>query len=569
MRKIKIISFLSALLLCCNILMAQNLDDGKRFLYYERYNSAKDVFTKLVNSNPNNAEAVYWLGQALIGQEDIAGAKALYLKSLSANPNSPLLLVGVGHIELYENKTNDARNHFETAISLSKGRDANVLDAVGRANVDAKAGDAAYAIEKLKAAADLSKKNPEILVNLGDAYRKMTDGANAQISYQNALNIDPNYARASFMIGRIYQTQGFTQEPLYMRYYNDAAAKDPKFAPVYGWLSEYYYRRDINKAREYLDKYIAVADADSKNCYYQASFLYASGKNQEAITKADQCLAQGGPNAYPKLYGIKAYAYDKAGDSLNAKNAFESLFQKLPADQLGPKDYSTYGKTLLKFPGSEAQAGTYIEKAIALDSLEADKIDDISSIAQSYLASKNYLEAGNWYRRVLTVKQNFGKVDLYNAGYNFYKGGDYKTADSIFNVYAEKYPTDVFGWFMRARASEGLDSTGANGLAKPYYEKVIQLTDTAVDKEKVKSQLISAYKYMVAYYYNVKNDRTTALQYTDKILALDPADATALANRTALSAPVKVKVKDNVTKEKTPGTKVKELPTKSKVKDKS
>jgi Putative Zn-dependent protease, contains TPR repeats len=571
MRKIKFISLVITLLFTGNILFAQSIDDGKRFLYYERYNSAKDIFNKLLTANPNNVEAAYWLGQVYLGQEgadNTNAAKALYQKTLNANPNSPLMLVGMGEIALLENNTAEARNRFETAISLTKGKDYNVLNAIARANVDVKAGDAPYAIEKIKSIPE-NKRTAEIWTTLGDAYRKMTDGANAQLSYQSALAVDPNYARASFMIGRIYQTQGTSQEQYYMRYYNEAMTKDPKYAPVYGWLQEYYYRRDVNKAREYLDKYIAVSDPDNKNCYYQASFLYASGKNQEAITKADQCLAQGGPNAYPKLYGIKAYAYDKAGDSLNAKNAFESLFQKLPADQLGPKDYSTYGKTLLKFPGSEAQAGTYIEKAIALDSLEADKIDDISSIAQSYLASKNYLEAGNWYRRVLTVKQNFGKVDLYNAGYNFYKGGDYKTADSIFNVYAEKYPTDVFGWFMRARASEGLDSTGANGLAKPYYEKVIQLTDTAVDKEKVKSQLISAYKYMVAYYYNVKNDRTTALQYTDKILALDPADATALANRTALSAPVKVKVKDNVTKEKTPGTKVKELPTKSKVKDKS
>jgi len=321
MRKIKGISLFSAFLLCCNILTAQNLDDGKRFLYYERYNSAKDVFNKLVSANPNNAEAVYWLGQAMIGQDDVAGAQALYQKSLSANSNAPLLLVGMGHVELLQNKPNDARNRFETAISLTKGRDANVLNAIGRANVDAKAGDAAYAIEKLKMAADINKKSPEILVNLGDAYRKMTDGANAQISYQNALALDPNYARASFMIGRIYQTQGFSQEPVYIKYYNDAMNKDTKFAPAYGWLSEYYYRRDINKAREYLDKYVAVADADSKNCYYQASFLYASGKNTEAIAKADQCLAAGGPNAYPKLYGIKAYAYDKAGDSLNAKNA--------------------------------------------------------------------------------------------------------------------------------------------------------------------------------------------------------------------------------------------------------
>jgi len=566
MRKIKIISLLSALLLCGNILSAQNLDDGKRFLYYERYNSAKDVFSKLVNSNPNNAEAVYWLGQAYIGQEDIAAAKALYLKSMSVNSSSPLLLAGTGHIELLENKPNDAKNHFETAISLSKGKDANVLLAIGRANVDAKAGDATYAIEKLKMAADLNKKSPEILVTLGDAYRKMTDGANAQISYQNALSLDPNYARASFMIGRLYQTQGFGQEAVYMRYYNEALTKDPKFAPAYAWLSEYYYRRDINKAREYLDKYIAVADADSKNCYYQASFMYASGKNQEAIAKADQCLAAGGATAYAKLYGIKAYAYDKAGDSLNAKAAFESLFQKLPPDQLGPKDYSTYGKILLKFPGNDALASSYIDKAIALDSLEADKVDDVTSIAQSFAATGNYLQAGNWYRRILDVKKNYGKLDLYNAGYNFYRGGNYSTSDSIFNIYTQKYPDEVFGWYMRARASEGLDSTGVNGLAKPYYDRVITLTDTAVDKEKVKSQLITAYKYMVAYNYNVKNDRTTALQYTDKILALDPADANALANKSALSAPVKVKVKDNVTKQKTADSKIKEKPNKTKVK---
>jgi tetratricopeptide (TPR) repeat protein len=396
----------------------------------------------------------------------------------------------------------------------------------------------------------------------------MTDGANAQISYQNALTLDPNYARASFMIGRLYQTQGFSQEPIYMRYYNEAITKDAKFAPAYAWLSEYYYRRDINKAREYLDKYIAVADADSKNCYYQASFLYASGKNQEAITKADQCLAAGGPTAYAKLYGIKAYAYDKAGDSLNAKAAFETLFQKLPADQLGPKDYSTFGKILLKFPGNETLASTYIDKAIALDTLEADKVDDIASIAQGYIATGNYLQAANWYRRVLDVKKNYGKLDLYNAGYNFYRGGNYTTSDSIFNLYTQKYPDEVFGWYMRARASEGLDSTGVNGLARPYYEKVIFIADTAADKEKVKSQLITAYKYLVAYHYNVKNDRTTALQYTDKILAIDPADANALANRAALSAPVKVKVKDDVIKQKTPaGSKIQEKPTKTKVKD--
>ena len=264
MQKIKITSLLLSFHFTGNILFAQSIDEGKRFLYYERYNSAKDVFNKLVNANPNNIDAVYWLGQTYLGMEDTASAKALYQKTLQANPNAPLLMVGVGEIELLENKTNDARNRFETAISLTKGKDANVLNAIGRANIDAKAGDALYAIEKLKMAADRDKKNPDIMVNLGDAYRKITDGANAQISYQNALAINPKNARASFMIGRIYQTQGFAQEQYYMKYYNDAIAEDPNFAPVYYWLYDYYYRRDVNKSRDYLNKYIAVADPDSK-----------------------------------------------------------------------------------------------------------------------------------------------------------------------------------------------------------------------------------------------------------------------------------------------------------------
>ncbi len=545
MRTIKILIVFTAIMLTGK-LFAQSIDEGKKFLYYERYNSAKDVFNKLVTANPNNIDAVYWLGQTLIAQDDVAGAKAVYQKALNANPSAPLLLVAMGHIALLENNTSDARNRFETAISLTKGKDANVLHAIGIANVDAKAGDIPYAIEKLKQAAERNPKNPAIQITLGDAYRKMTDGANAQLSYQAALAIDPNNAKASFQIGRIYQTQGLPQEAIYMKYYEDAMRQDPNFAPVYAWLSEYYYRRDINKARDYLDKYIAVADADTKNCYYQASFLYASGKFQDAITKADQCIGTGGANPYPKIYGLKAYSYDKLGDSANAKANFETYFAKLPADQLGPNDYATYGRILLKFPGNENLAAGYIQKAVALDSIPASKVEYLTGVAASYMASKNYAEAAKWYAQILPIKNTYGKVDLYNAGYNYYRAGNYKAADSIFSFYTNKYNNDLFGWYMRARSSEGIDSTGANGLAKPYYETIIKIADTTTDKEKVKAQLLTSYRYMVAYYYNTKKDKATACDFTKKILIVDPADKQALENAKALCGPdTKVKVKGN------------------------
>ncbi|HJY23435.1 MAG TPA: tetratricopeptide repeat protein, partial [Hanamia sp.] len=228
---------LFSFILMVNVLFAQGIDEGKKFLNYERFESAATVFNKLLAANPNDVVAAYWLGQTYLQNSDnpdTAAAKALYQKTLQANPNAALMMIGVGEVELMEGKLSDAKNRFETAINLTKKRDLDeVLLAVGRANIDAKAGDAIYAVDKLKQAAERNKKSAEIQIALGDAYRKLIDGANATISYQTAMSLDPKNARPNYMIGRIYETQGYGQEPIYMRYYNDAIATDPNFAPVF------------------------------------------------------------------------------------------------------------------------------------------------------------------------------------------------------------------------------------------------------------------------------------------------------------------------------------------------
>ena len=548
MRKMKQFFLLSSFIFLGNTLFAQSIDDGKKFLDYERYTSAQNVFSKLVAANPNDIEAVYWLGQTYIkngDNPDTAAAKALYQKALQANPNTPLLMVGMGEIALMEGQKEDARNKFEAAMSIPKKKELpEIQEAVGRANIDTKSGDPVYAIGLLNQAVDKDKKNPEVQILLGDAYRKMIDGANATTSYTKALELDPKSARADFMIGRIYETQGYGQEPIYMKYYNAAIAADPNFAPVYYWLYNYYYERDVNKSREYLNKYIAVADPDSKNCYAEASLLYVSRLYQQAIAKSDECISTGGTKVYPNVYGLKAYSYDKLGDSINAKKYFDEFFAKVNPDKIGPKDFLTYGQVLLKIPAKDSMdqvhndslASVYIDKAIALDTVPANKFDYVKSTAESLIASKKYADAGKWYTKMLKLKPDYNKVDLYYAGYNDYRGGAYAAADSIWGLYTQKYPEDIFGWYMKAHAQEGIDSTGINGLAKPSYEKVIAIADTSADKDKVKANEITGYRYMVAYYYNTKKDVDSALYYNSQILTLDPNDTQAQANDKALKA---------------------------------
>ncbi len=557
----KKIGLLASLILLGNVLFAQGINEGKQFLNYERYQSAEDVFKKLVASDPNNVEAVYWLGQTYLANQDIVdttSAKELYQKTLQANPNAPLIMVGIGQVELREGKTTDARNHFETAISLAKKKEKeDIQEAVGRANVLAKNGDILYGIAKLNEAAEKDKKNPEIYNLIGEGYWKLNDGSNAIINYQKAMAIDPKDARASWMIGRIYETQGYNQETIYMKHYLDAINEDPNFAPVYYWLYGYYYNRDVNTAADYLNKYIAVADNNSKNCYAKASLMYVSKKYPETVSQADACITEAGAKAYPNLYGLKAYAYDKMGDSLKAKEAFEQFFSKVNPDNIGPKDYATYGKVLLQFPGQEELAETNINKALALDTVVKNKVDFLKDIAKGFADKKNYAEAGKWYGRVLAVDSAFGKTDLFYAGYNDYRGDNYKTSDSIFQIYQQKYPDDPLGWYMGGHAQEGIDTSGALGLARPSYQKVIDIADTMQDKSTVKDKLIPSYRYMVAYYYNIKGQADTALMYNNKILEVDPADATALKTKDALESVIKNRAKAGAANKPSDSTKPK------------
>jgi tetratricopeptide (TPR) repeat protein len=532
----KKIGLLSSLILMASFLFAQNIDEGKKFLNYERFESAQKVFKQLLAANPNDVDAAYWLGQTYLQNSDdpdSLAAKDLYQKTLQANPNNALLMVGVGQIELMEGKLADARNRFETAINLTKKKDLpGILLAVGRANVDAKKGDAMYAIEKLTQAADRDKKNDEIQLELGDAYRKMIDGANATIAYQSALALNPNNARASFMIGRIYETQGFGQEPIYMKYYNDAMNEDSKFAPVYYWLYNYYYKRDVNKSREYLNKYVAVADNNSKNCYAEASLLFVSNLYQQAIDKADGCIANAGSaKPYPNLYGLKAYSYSALGDSLKAKQYFEEFFAKVNPEKIGPMDYSTYAKVLLKFPGNEQLAAAAVEKAIALDTVPANKVKYVTDVAKSLYDAGRFAEAGKWYTKVLHLNPNFGVVDLFWAGYSDYRGENYAGADSVFTVYQQKFPQDMTGWYLGGRSKEGLDSGALKGLANSDYERVILMADTIANKDSISDKLLPAYRYFVAYYYNVKGDVAKAAKYNNLILILSPTDENALKNK--------------------------------------
>jgi len=371
----------------------------------------------------------------------------------------------MGHVELVENKTNEARQRFETAISLTKAKDVAVLNAVGRANTDSN-GNADYAIEKLNLATQIKgMKEPEVYINMGDAYRKKNEGGNAVKAYQTALTVNPKYAEANYRVGKIYLTQGKDQEDLFVRHFQDAITNDPNYGPAYYDLYGYYFFRDVNKSKEYFNKYKNLADKGPALDYEEASLLFASGDNKGAITKADELLKAQGENADARLYRLKSYSYDKLGDSVQAIENMETFISKAKESQIVSDNFLLAASLAAKFPEKLQRFDEYIKMAINMDTSQKAKVDIAKKAIDIFKRIPNQPKVAEWSMFLMNMLQpNPSKVDIYNAGFENFKAGNYMVADSVFDIYKTRFPDEVYGYYWSFRSLSVVDSLWSRDL---------------------------------------------------------------------------------------------------------
>jgi tetratricopeptide (TPR) repeat protein len=517
---ILIITFFSA-----TLAFTQNAGEGKKYMYYERWQSAENTLREVIKREPQNAEAYYWLAQSLLEQQKSAEAKQLLTEAKqSAVKDHPLLRVMDGELLLRDGNLTEATQRFEEVLKDTRQKDAEVLMAVSRAYLNAKRTEYPYVLDLLDKAEKRDKNNPEVYNLQGDVYRRMSDGGKAVQAYTAALQKQPSYAKAEYNIGKIYLTQQNSE--MFLKHFTNAVQKDPAYTPALYELYYYYYFRDVNLAKEYLDKYIAQRDASVENEYMMVDLLYVSSKHAQALDMARQLLAKEKEAAQPRLYKLIAYSYDAAGDSVNALDYIGRYFAKAHDTQFVAKDYELRANLLQKFAGREQEAIADLEKAIAMDTLAAHKADYMADLAAIYKKSGDKNKEAYWLGQLYQTKESPTNLDLYYWGLAHYSAQEYPQADTVFGLYTEKYPEHIHGFYWRAKSNALIDTSMELGLAIPYYQKMIELA--AVDSIKNKSLLIQAYGYIGAYEANVKKDFEEALVHFGKILELDPGNADAI-----------------------------------------
>ncbi len=530
----KLVSFFLGTFLITFSAFSQSIQEGVNHLYAERYTSAKATFEKMSASNPNNIEATYWLGQTHIGSGNISAARQVYEKALSTNGNAPLLLAGMGHVELIEGKTAEARQKFETAISLSRGKkgdDPNVLNAIGRANVESKTGDVAYAVAKLTAAAQAAPNNSDILINLGNAYRKNRDGGQAVTSYLKAAAGNP--AVANYRMALIYQTQ--RNWDVFNEHLNKAVAADPKFAPAYNSMYNYQllYKKDFAAANEIAQKYINAADPSVQNDYFKAQASFLQKNYDEAIATGKNILSQVGDQASANLYRLLTYSYLEKGDTATAKEYVDQLFTKAKESEIVAMDYSLKADVYSKdYPGEVLQI--YLD-ATNEDTSRNNKILILQEALKWARDNQRKIPEGDIRLALYKMNPNPDPAALFQVGLPFYQGGDFVRADSTFQAYSKALPDSVYGYLWSARSLARIDSNMAAGTAMPQYEQLLRVAE--MDKERYKVYGLEAVGNLAQYYVNVKGDKEKGIYYLNKGLEFDPENAAFKNNIAILSRP--------------------------------
>jgi len=532
-----ILSFLTSLSIC-SVISAQSIDDGRKLLYYEKLTSATQVFQKLVASNPKDPQAVYWLGQTYIANDKVDSAKSLYQSTISGGVNDPLLWIGSGEVDILQGgDVNAAKQKFEqaiTATTATKGKhkgepDPNILNAIGRAMAAGSStqGDPNYGIDKLKQAAAIDPKNPDIFNNMGLCYRKLggDQGGAAFTSYQQATTIAPQDPRAFYLIGRIYQSQ--RNKESMDEWFGKAIAADPTFPPVYLQYFLFYSEKDVTTAKEYLDKYVANADKDCNTDYFVGNYLLRAGKYQESLQKAKDMEA-GACKNYPRVNVLYAYDYDRMGDSLQARTYIQKYFSIANPDEPQPSDYAFAGTVYAKFPDMGDSAIKYLTLAVQRDTVKEEQKEFLDLAAG--VASKS----GN-YGLILNLlhtreKLNGGKLsetEYFNLSKNIvdaatvdssstYDSVKYMMGDSVIQAYVSAYPDKPQGYSFRTRFAKISDRDSTRGLAINPIESQNKFltTDTAAGNKKT---IFSNYYYLLIYYAQYAKDLPKEQEYQKAI----------------------------------------------------
>lgn len=509
-------------LLCMFVLVAivafgqdAEIKKSKRLIAVDHAAEAMAPIEAAMKQYPDETDLYYYLGYAQLKNNQLDAASKSFDAGIAKDPKEAINYAGKGHLSMLQNRPADAKVNLDKALEMTKSKKVPVLKAVAEAYLtNAKfAGDAVALLLKAKGIKD----DAEVETLLGDAYFLQNQGGSAVTAYENAAAMDPKNGEPYYKIGLIYARPNPDES---QKFLEKAVAVDPEFTDAYDELADIYYqRKEADKAMAAAEQFSKLS-SDPEKIKTRLAFIYVmKGEYVKANDIFKDVIIKDNVKAIIfRYYGKSLLATKTSADSVESANVYEQFLVKKPAD-VTIKDLLDLGKLYIAIHKEEQGIAT-LQKAIQMDpkSWEAAQIK-----ADLLFRQKKYKEAAEAYRFLLTIKPKPGPTDQLNLARSYTYTDQYAQADTVYTKLIEQYPTNSAVVALGAGVKANLDPQSETWLAKPLYEKVIELA-TAEPAKTSKKDLITAYKYMGSYYAIKEANMKKGEEYFDKVLTLDPND---------------------------------------------
>jgi tetratricopeptide (TPR) repeat protein len=516
---------------------AQTIEEAVKALEVEQYEKSRVELVKLAQSMPTDYRPYFYLGELYFRIGDNDSSAYFYRKGIEANQELPYNSIGLAKVALAQGDTSAANSLIDKANAYKKGKDALTNFYIGEAYL--RAGQKAL-LPKAKLYFDralaLDKKNADIYISLGDYYTEMTDGTNATSNYKKALEINPNNPKVYVAQGQIYKRA--LNFEVSLENFNKALEIDPSYPPAYRELGELYYKAGkYSEAIENYKKFIQLTDNYLNTQVRYASFLFLNKKYDETLNVIRNILKLDTNKAL--VYRLKGYSNFELGNYPLAIQDMKAFFAKVNSKKILASDYAYLGKAYIKDKQDSLGVLT-IQQALEIDTAN---VDLISELAEAMFSTKDFVGSAKMYNKKKDMK-GLTATEYFYWGRALYFSSNFTEADTVFGKLIEVQPKFSTSYLYRARSNAAMeDSLGKRGLAKPWYEKVLELEGGNPDK--YKRNIVEAYEYLGNYYFQGSEDKTNpdagsdkqmALETYTKLKALEPENAKANAYLTQVKA---------------------------------
>jgi tetratricopeptide (TPR) repeat protein len=552
------------------------LNEGLKLMRYEKNKSALAFFKDAYEKNAKDPETIFWYGQAILSQNGagapekafVQSTKELYQKAAGELGNNAWILVGTAHIQLLEAgekaDINAIKQTLEVAITTTlntkgkfKGKPSQeIVNAIGyiHSEVPSNVGDHQYAIDKLKETISAYEGTPvlsSMYVNLGINYLKLggENGGEAVTAFLEAVSKDPQNAYPYYRIGKVYQSQNNLES--FDEYFKKSLEADPKFAPTYFALYQYYADKNTETAKTNLDLFLQNADKDPALDIFNADYLFRAGQYDASLAKAKELEATIGITALPRLGVLLAYNYDRTGDSIQAKTYIEQFINTSAADKVLNTDYELAVKVLSKFKGNETVLAGILDKAIAADTVKVNRLKYYKLGADMFEKSNMYVDALKWNTNYFNLRGIKDEVYYYKLSSVALNAKDGIATTEIAKQYITAFPDRPNGYSFNIKGAKLIDT--ANNLGLVYQAAILQNEFLLKDPVKNKQALVNNYYAMMGYYNEVK-DLEKAIGMCDKVLELMPGEAQTLKIKESLVKNWEILKKMQANQKPTPDT---------------